>query len=227
MSAQCDPCGSAGCGGVSGWSSIDVLSIGNEYKVKLCGDVGGCYNSNNAQACHYKYSWYSLGNGGTWTLNSDGSLSSTATGGIDYDDSCYGSSAAQSTINAICGTGDNSITVDSANVNCVWTFTFNSADLCSVGGGSGAKGGLSGGWIFIIILVVVTFVYCAGGVAFMRYRRGAVGMEMVPNIGFWRELPGLVKDGCRFSFDKVRACIGGARTGSLLSASTGSTYETI
>ena len=36
-------------------------------------------------------------------------------------------------------------------------------------------------------------VYIAAGVAFNKFRRGASGKELVPNLGFWTTLPGLVK----------------------------------
>ena len=89
------------------------------------------------------------------------------------------------------------------------------------------QGGLSGGSIFLIILLVAVVLYLVGGVLFNKYRRGATGTDVLPNKAFWLDLPGLVAEGCRFSWHKIRALAGGARSGSLLSASTGSTYETI
>lgn len=40
---------------------------------------------------------------------------------------------------------------------------------------------------------VLLFVYLVGGIIFNRTRREAQGLEMVPNITFWKALPGLVK----------------------------------
>ena len=37
----------------------------------------------------------------------------------------------------------------------------------------------------------------------MRFRKEATGTDMFPNKGFWMEIPGLIKDGCRFCVDKV------------------------
>lgn len=34
----------------------------------------------------------------------------------------------------------------------------------------------------------------------MRFKKGATGIEMIPNVEFWASLPGLVKDGIKFSF---------------------------
>ena len=163
----------------------------------------------------------------SWTLNADGSLTLVVKGGDDYLIDCWNPATS---VTAQCGSGDNSLAVvteGSTDNGCTWQLTFNAADMCSGGGDGGKGGGLSGGWIFIIILIVVSFVYCVGGAMFMRYRRGASGVEMVPNWTFWKDLPGLVRDGCSFSWQKTRALIGGARSGSLLSSSTGSTYETI
>jgi len=62
------------------------------------------------------------------------------------------------------------------------------------------SGGIGGGWIFVIIVLVTTFVYCLGGIIFKSKRKGTSGTESIPNIDFWRGLPGLVKDGVKFTF---------------------------
>ena len=211
-----------------------------QYFFSVCADTAQCNSGYYAgQVCKTASgSSYSLGehSSAVWTLNADQSLTLVVKDGQDWHDVCGGyPSYAQSTVTAVGDSGlcDDSLTVltEGAKDNCFWTFTFNARDLCGGSGGgggsSGGKSGLSGGWIFVIILVVVTFVYCVGGAAFMHYRRGASGTEMVPNLAFWKDLPGLVVDGCKYSWAKVRACVGGARTGALLSSTTGSTYETI
>ncbi|XP_023024128.2 cation-dependent mannose-6-phosphate receptor [Leptinotarsa decemlineata] len=58
--------------------------------------------------------------------------------------------------------------------------------------------GLSGGSVFLIILIVLATVYFIGGALISYFIRGARGVEIVPNIDFWRNLPGLVKDGAIF-----------------------------
>ena len=203
-----------------------------KYYFRPCGNTDACGPSvwTDGQVCVSESgSLLSLGRNeqSAWTLNADGSLILTLLGGDDYINQCY---VAQSTVTAQCGSGDNSfalVSAGSTSTGCTWTFSFNSADLCAGGGGGSGKGGLSGGWIFIIVLIVVSFVYFAGGALFMRYRMGASGVEMVPNLTFWRDLPGLVKDGCSFSWQKVKGWVGGARGASLASSGTGSTYETI
>eukprot|EP00762_Andalucia_godoyi_P002719 ANDGO_03289.mRNA.1 hypothetical protein len=55
---------------------------------------------------------------------------------------------------------------------------------------------LSGGSIFLILLTCLTFTYLVAG-SVVQYFRGRRGMDVVPNYGFWRILPGLVADGVR------------------------------
>jgi len=62
--------------------------------------------------------------------------------------------------------------------------------------------GLSGGWIFIICLIVTLFLYIFIGCFYKRKRLGLSGREACPNIDFWSQLPGLVKDG--FLYTKRR-----------------------
>ena len=37
----------------------------------------------------------------------------------------------------------------------------------------------------------------------MYKAKEARGVEAIPNIEFWRSLPGLIKDGCVFSWSKI------------------------
>jgi cation-dependent mannose-6-phosphate receptor len=65
-------------------------------------------------------------------------------------------------------------------------------------------------------------VYVVAGCVYKSQKLGATGVEMCPNVEFWRDLPGLVKDGCAFTIAKCKAlCAGGG------SASGGNTYETM
>ena len=66
--------------------------------------------------------------------------------------------------------------------------------------------GITGGggvWIITIptiVIVAVAFAALAGGTGFNINKRQMKGAEAVPFIGFWRGLPGLVKDGSMFSY---------------------------
>jgi hypothetical protein len=87
---------------------------------------------------------------------------------------------------------------NSAAKTIAYTYSWTTALAC------GGSSGLSGGSIFMIIVLVVTVVYFAGGYAYMYKKHGARGVEAIPNLEFWRNLPGLVKDGWMFVVDKVR-----------------------
>lgn len=65
---------------------------------------------------------------------------------------------------------------------------------------SGKSDGLSPGSILLIIFLVAVVVYLVGGVAFQTGIRKAKGKESLPNINFWTTVPGLIKDGFRFTF---------------------------
>ena len=147
-----------------------------------------------------------------------------------------------------------------------YNFIWNSPLICPVSGPSSSSdgdgaGGLSGGWIFIIVyvsdpfssrslfssllfsllfsssshfpdpfllslsfslslslslslfyiitcyerLICATFLYLVGGVLWNKYRLEKSGLELIPNIDFWLALPGLVKDGCFYSWEKANA----------------------
>jgi len=126
-----------------------------------------------------------------------------------------------STIMFICERGASTPTLEvTSSKACNYEYQLKTAAACS--GGGGGKGGLSGGWVFIIILCVVIPVYIIVGCIYKKQRTGASGMEMCPNIDFWRSLPGLVKDGCRYTWSKLT---GPCRSGT--QANGGQTYETM
>jgi len=84
-----------------------------------------------------------------------------------------------------------------------YNFLWTSAHACAKsGGGGGGGGGLSGGSIILIILLVCGVVYLVAGVLFNKFKRQASGVELIPNVGFWTSLPGLVKDGVLFIVHK-------------------------
>jgi len=77
------------------------------------------------------------------------------------------------------------------------------------GGGDGGGGpAISGGWIFIIILLSLFVLYIIGGVAYNKFRKDAHGLELIPNHEFWFALPGLVRDGNIYTYKKLRGLCG-------------------
>lgn len=66
------------------------------------------------------------------------------------------------------------------------------------------------GGAFFIIFFVGGFAYLSLGIVWNVKRKGTSGIESIPNIGFWRDLPSLVKDGCLFTWAKIRGTDSGA-----------------
>jgi len=71
-------------------------------------------------------------------------------------------------------------------------------DVCKDGMTAGEGGSLSGGSILLILCFVLLAVYLLIGTLFMKYKKGAIGTEIVPNKDFWTDIPHLVKDGLTF-----------------------------
>ena len=57
-----------------------------------------------------------------------------------------------------------------------------------------------GGWTFVFLVVFCFGCYCGVGFYHRSTTTGVSGWEAVPNVEFWNELPGLVQDGCRYSY---------------------------
>jgi len=76
-----------------------------------------------------------------------------------------------------------------------YDITFTGPSACA-----GSSGGLSGGSLFLILFFVAVVVYFGGGVAYnVKVKQMAPGKEAIPQLEYWQQLPGLVKDGCKFS----------------------------
>ncbi|GFS14775.1 cation-dependent mannose-6-phosphate receptor [Elysia marginata] len=72
---------------------------------------------------------------------------------------------------------------------------------CPVGGASaGQSEGLSVGSILLIVFVSLVFVYIVAGVAVQVGLKKADGKDRIPHVTFWIAVPGLIKDGIRFTF---------------------------
>ena len=62
--------------------------------------------------------------------------------------------------------------------------------------------------IFIILILVVPFVYCVGGAAYLYKKEEKRGRELIPHREFWGSIPGYTKDGCGISYRATKSCIG-------------------
>lgn len=61
------------------------------------------------------------------------------------------------------------------------------------------------GWHFVGFVVGVLGLYFGLGVAYNVRRNGAKGLEALPHLDMWRDLPWLVKDGVVFSIDTIKS----------------------
>ena len=60
----------------------------------------------------------------------------------------------------------------------------------------------------MIVFFSLVLVYLIGGVGFNLSRGKREFQEVFPNFEFWKDLPFLVGDGIRFTFDRCRALVG-------------------
>jgi len=61
-----------------------------------------------------------------------------------------------------------------------------------------------GGWFLIIIFAIGLPIYLGAGIYYKYKIKGATGIELCPNIEFWKDLPYLVMDGCKFTKSKIQ-----------------------
>lgn len=66
------------------------------------------------------------------------------------------------------------------------------------GGEGGDGGGCAGGCVFLIVFFTGFFAYFAAGFAYNVVRMEKRGVEAIPQVEFWKDLPFLVKDGALF-----------------------------
>lgn len=74
------------------------------------------------------------------------------------------------------------------------------------GGGGGAYAGtypLGAGGIILIILFAFFIIYIIVGMLVMKFKFQATGIEIIPNVHFWKELPFLFKDGILLIWDGI------------------------
>jgi len=93
---------------------------------------------------------------------------------------------------------------------CVYDIAMTSPVACpKVPTKSSSGMAISGGTLFLILLLIIVVLYIVGGVIFRyKFREVEPGLGLLPHLGFWTVIPGLVKDGFIFTFDKIRGIRG-------------------
>lgn len=105
--------------------------------------------------------------------------------------------------------------------NCAYATTMVHPAACpTMGRGTG---GWSLGSTFWFLLLSGFAVYFVGGMAFRYKQLGMTGVDMVPHLDFWRELPGRLWDLATALWEKARELLNSASGGKLgaLGASRG------
>ncbi|KAL6063600.1 Autophagy-related protein 27 [Balamuthia mandrillaris] len=201
---------------------------GTNYVFAPCGEVESvyCQGPGGQTACQLQ-GGYGYGTG---DLNKGNALSERPKAGTGFFiEFTGGLDGRRSNIEFVC---DSAMEEGEALFECLnpvenppltYNFRFTSRFGCPVSwpessGGGDDKKGLAGGWIFIIVLSCVVVVYLVGGVAYQKFRKEESGLNLIPNLEFWKALPGYVKDGCVFSFNKGKAGVDRLR---------GKSYDTV
>ncbi|KAL0229899.1 hypothetical protein PCE1_003463 [Barthelona sp. PCE] len=79
----------------------------------------------------------------------------------------------------------------------IYTFTWRTDKVCDLSQGS------SFGTVFWVLFFLTVILYLGIGIAFKTIAQGARGIEAIPQIDMWRELPSLCKDGITFWKSKM------------------------
>jgi len=180
-----------------------VTSPSDRYLINICANLPqACFGIVSA-VCRVKNDLeFASGTLSTMTI-SDGKNGPHSGVTISYagGESCAagGSRTTKAFIECQAGVSPAEITSVVEPTACTLEFYMKSAHACPSKGTSG----LSGGSILLIIFFVTLTVYFIGGVAFNKYKREATGLDLIPNVGFWMMIPGLVKDGVLFVKGKV------------------------
>jgi len=214
-----------------------------KYFLNVCGplkstDAASCTSlSKSASACQIEVvgtqtfdigNWDATATAPTWKDSTKKTITFSMTGSPQ----CWamgGAQTYQAQIVLNCADKQGPLTVaDTTPASCTKIYTMDTPLACpgSGGGGGGDDGkggkkGLSGGWIFIIILAVIAPLYVIGGCIYKGQKLGATGMDKCPNVEFWRDLPSLVKEGFVFTYSKIRGLCGGR------AAAASNSYETM
>lgn len=205
-------------------SVVDVLPEADEdklykYQVSFCSDTAEC-QGNYGNMVRLRNSGLNtcLGIYGEWSNSANPAPTKTSIGfqmkfQSEYYCSDDFSKKYSSVFNFICGKNKSIGTLQAKKTGsdaCEYSVDIMIDAACAGGakpqggGGDGLVGGLSGGSIFLIILLVLAFVYVMGAFGFNYHKEKAVGF---PHKSFWcSRLPFWIKTGLMVTWVQIMTC---------------------
>ncbi|KAF8935102.1 hypothetical protein BGZ52_001447 [Haplosporangium bisporale] len=88
-------------------------------------------------------------------------------------------------------------------VDGVASFTWKTEHACPIHTELPTAPGMSGFSVFMTVLFVFAVIYVVLGAVYNHQVYGAKGLDLLPNLDFWRDFPGLVVDVVRHVWDSV------------------------
>jgi len=181
-----------------------TYSNGDVYNWNICGTVTssfcttktGCAVCQSAGGSQNSCGLFSTQLWAPATNGTDVVATVTYSGG-DICTGQNGQPARKAIINMVCTDDAEGNTVVS-EVVCVYTLQMATDAACS--------GGVNVGWVgfSIILAVILLFVlYLVIGVIIKWKKYEATGIDLIPNVEFWKDVPFLFKDGWVFVINKV------------------------
>jgi len=124
---------------------------------------------------------------------------------LEYDEPLHGGRIGKVVVNCVPGALVANKIAFSPKAVTDYKFTFDSGFGCPTGKASG----MSGGTIFLVILIAVAAAYVVGFVAYnYAVKKAQPGPDLLPHLEFWKSVPGLVQDGITYSIQKVKGVTG-------------------
>eukprot|EP00794_Sanderia_malayensis_P003085 gene3085-3550_t len=183
---------------------------GDEYQYNPCTpfsngeDVGECHNVLGCQYVMVGAGPFAIAYKEPMVVDYDSSIKMytfTYTGSLDSETK----SKRKMVIQLKCNTDASNPSLEAFKEAPLSTFTstLTSKYACVVGKAN-VSTGLSVGSIICIVLFAILFVYFVFGIILNKYAFHKEGTDVIPQKSFWADIPHLVKDGARFSYQKIK-----------------------
>ncbi|GJJ76851.1 autophagy-related protein 27 [Entomortierella parvispora] len=92
-------------------------------------------------------------------------------------------------------------------------FTWKSKVACPLAIPLPVQQGMSGFGVFMTVLIVLGLIYVIAGAVYNHQVYGAKGLDLLPNLDFWRDVPGLIVDLARQLWESVTGRSSGSHGG--------------